>query len=703
MNWHHFPMLRLLLPFLTGIMLAIFGNLHFNIPLPLIFSGFVFCIVWLILTKTKPILKRYNLIFTYGIYVLLLLTGYRLTLLQDARNRDNFFGKQIQNEKPTFFLCRIIEQPEEKVKSIKILAEVKQIEGKIRQNVSGKIVLYLQKDSLSKQLNYGDYIAVRSQITPVRSPINPHEFDYRQYLAYQQIYYQSYCSSHNWSRFSSGHGNPLYTWAYAARSYLLSIFQKYELTGDEYAVISALLLGVCDYLDPDLQKAFSSAGVTHILSVSGLHVGVVVMFISFLLGFLDRTPKGSIFKHIITLILIWCFAMISGFSPAVLRAAVMFSLLTIGKMYNKQASGYNILAASAFFLLAVDPYLLANVGFQLSYLALAGIMLLHPVIYKCWTPKSKFIDKYIWSLTSVSIAAQIATLPLTLMYFHQFPNYFIIANLLVIPLSNILIWAGIAVWLTAFLPVVPDVIAWGLSYLIKFFNGIVKTIEAAPYSITGNIVVLPWQMVLLFILIGFLTYYFLDNKKKMFMLSLALCCIFAISTLWQNIEHQSQKVITFYGVKGMSGIDFFDGKNNYFLCDSLLQADKNKQGFHLSCNRIYGNISQNVDIVIADTSEYKSPHFYKKANLIQFHNFKIAVIDKLHARQKHAQKIAIQCLLITQNVNVTIADLQKSYLFDKVVIDESSGKWKTQKWEQECMQLKIPCHIIAQKGAMVLQ
>ena len=291
----------------------------------------------------------------------------------------------------------------------------------------GKMILYFEKDSASvSSLSYGDYFYVYGKPNRVKAPSNPGEFDYKRFLERKGIYHQLYLASDRWIEIDKQKENPIYRFALNCRAYLLDILQEKGLKGAEYAVASAILLGYSDKIDAKLLQEYSGAGAMHILCVSGLHVGIVYVVFSMLLFFLGKTDRSRFLKSMLLILLIWSYAVLTGLSPSVMRASAMFSLVAIGQNMRRDTNIFNTLSASAFILMLIDPLIILNLGFQLSYSAVLGIVLLQPPIYRIFTIKSKILDK-IWTIIAVSIAAQIGTLPITLYYFHQFPNYFFLS------------------------------------------------------------------------------------------------------------------------------------------------------------------------------------------------------------------------------------------------------------------------------------
>ncbi len=297
------------------------------------------------------------------------------------------------------------------------------------------------------------------------------------------------------------------------RESMLHVFSGHGIEGNEYGVLASLTLGDRVGVDKQLVKDYAASGVIHILSVSGLHVGIVFIGFNFLLSFLDRNKKFSVLKLILLLLLIWFYTLLTGLSAPACRAATMLSFVILGKAKAKSISTTNILVASAFFLLCIDPFMLFQIGFQLSYAAVFGIVYLHPKI-KGWYDSNYWLMRQVWLIVSISIAAQLFTFPLSVFYFHQFPNYFLLANLLVIPLSSFIIYVAVLLLMVFWIPYFSDAVAWILNGSVQVLNNIVTTVHTMPYAITKSIYVTIIDVVLLYFLMLAATEWLMHAKSK---------------------------------------------------------------------------------------------------------------------------------------------------------------------------------------------
>ncbi|MEG1572927.1 MAG: ComEC/Rec2 family competence protein, partial [Bacteroidales bacterium] len=392
------------------------------------------------------------------------------------------------------------------------------------QNTEGKAILYFQKDSTNAHLEYGQCVWVKLVLKKITNEPSI-SFDYARFLARKQIYYQGYVQSQNTVFCSEYNGNFLIKNALILQSNLIHILTKVGLDGREFTLASALLLGQMGDMDEDLQQAYRSAGLIHILCVSGLHIGLFATVLLSILSFLQNKRWLLILKLSIVCACIWIYAFIVGLSPSVLRSTVMFSFVSLGQCFNRENDIYRSLLSSAFLLLLINPYTLFSIGFQLSYLAVIGIVCFQKLFLKIWHPKYK-ICKYLWELIGVSISAQLATTPLIIYYFHQFPNYFLLSNIVGSPLSSLLLPLGMSILFLAhiYLP-----IAMGMAYLfiwtLRILNTSVLYIEKLPHAL-WNIQLSLWGSLLLYALILF-SFGAIVKQKKQFVFA-SLCSLWGL-------------------------------------------------------------------------------------------------------------------------------------------------------------------------------
>jgi len=356
------------------------------------------------------------------------------------------------------------------------------------------------------------------------------DFNYKKYLADKNIFHQTYIRDDHYTLLEKKQGNAVMTFALSVRDKMVGILQDQLGDNDESGVVAAMLTGYRADISADMMNAYSKAGVIHIMSVSGLHVGVIYIMITAFVGLFGWFKKRKWLNVLLVLSLIWFYAFLTGLSASVLRSAVMISFVVAGTAMQRNISPYNSLAAAAFLLLVFNPGSLGEIGFQLSFVAVLGILLFQRPLYNLWHIRNKWLDK-IWQLACVSMAAQLITLPFILYYFGQFPVYFLISNMIVVPLSSLVLYAGMAAVLLSWIPFVNVAVSFGTIWLTKAMNFIVITIESLPGSVISNIYISAWPAVILVIIIA-LGYAMFYRKKIRLIYPMLLLAIAATLFEW---------------------------------------------------------------------------------------------------------------------------------------------------------------------------
>ena len=378
-------------------------------------------------------------------------------------------------DRDTILAMRLLGNAQERTKTFQYEAEV---EG------GGKVLLYLQKDSMPMPV-MGDVLLVETQ---VRRGGKSGKFDYGLYLRRQGIVGTCWALRRNWQLI--GHEDDMGLKGLAKRSqyFLYQQYRKMGIEGQELGIISALTLGYREDLDKDVQRAFSASGAMHVLAVSGLHTGIVwgiVMWI-LTLGVLYKPLWEDKFRrwllNISTIVLIWAYAFLTGLSPSVMRSALMLTFWALSSLLEQQTSRWNPLLAAAVVILIVNPLALWSVSFQLSFAAVAGIMLFGSSMQQAVVSKGR-VWQSVSRLLIVSLAAQLGTMPLTLHYFGQTSNYFALTNLIVVPMAGILLSLGFSTLAMSWCAV-GEWLGLATKWCTWLLNQAVQWIESLPYSTT---------------------------------------------------------------------------------------------------------------------------------------------------------------------------------------------------------------------------
>jgi competence protein ComEC len=648
------PVVLLLVPFLLGITLGL--NLLSGANVNWLLAGFVvLSFLFMALNIFYSKLKFYKTRWIGGCLVTLILfsLGWLTVIRYNEINNPDHFSKFPAR----YFTVQINSEPTMKNGLTRFTAEVKESVNTGKRTAVNGTLLIATKDSAAAKLYYGDQLLIDAKYNPVDQPFNPAEFNYKQYLANQNVFYQAFLFPKQFVVLAADQGNPIVAYSLRLRQRLVEKLKHNMRDTDAIAVASTLILGYKADLSNEVLQAYSKTGTVHVLSVSGAHVAILYILLALALGFLDRFKHGKLIKAIIIVTIIWYYSLLSGFSPAVCRAAVMISMVIIGKTFSRYINTLNILAISAFMLLLYDPLFITDVGFQLSYLAVFGLIILQPVVYNYFQFKNKWADK-LWVLCSVSLAAQVITFPLSAYYFHQFPVYFLFSNLFIIIPSAVIMQ----------IPVVSKSIAYLLEKSIIFMNKTLAIIENAPFSSIGKIWLNTLEYLLLYGVIMSLFYFLYDKKTWLLKLSLACLLLLCISLSIKRIKLSQTNEIAWLNLKKHKGIIFKNGNNAVVLTDIKVN-DKN---FKYSVQPYLDSCQVN-DVHVLDMNHDTATTILAKKNyLIQFMHKKIFLCSGQFYANLFPQNLKPDYIYITGNPGASLTQIDNTYKHT-LVIDGSNA------------------------------
>lgn len=364
--------------------------------------------------------------------------------------------------------AEIISAPQEKPKTYK--CEI------LTSNPKTKSIVYIQKDSNSAQLCMGDRLQLSGTFNEIENTAES-TFDYKAYLENKHIFSQAYVSAKNWTK--TGHRISLQSIAIEWRKKMVAQLTNNPLLYGSSGTLAALVFGDTSLLENRIIQAYSATGAMHILSVSGLHVGIISGMVLFLLSFVPQ--RFRLLKIFIALSCIWLYALVTGLVPSVFRAATMFSIVSIGACLNRSTSIYNSLAVAAVVSVIMEPNCVVDIGFQLSYLAIISIAYFGNNIQNMFHFENK-IYAYIWGIVAVSIAVQIITLPITIYYFGVIPSYTLLTNILVVPLSFVVVLLCVATLIVGSIPLIGIAVAWFLNYSCMYLDHVISSIASFPHA-----------------------------------------------------------------------------------------------------------------------------------------------------------------------------------------------------------------------------
>lgn len=522
--WKEAPFIRLLIPLMAGILLQYF------FPISKSFNGLLlaFCSLVLIFSLFIPLHSLFGLDWMMGISIhMAFLSLGRLLILchQDTTVAGSFRNTLPENYQ---LIARLENDPVRKSKSFKAIATIHYLcVGNHCYHEKEKIFIYFQVNQLPGEIRPGAVIIFRKPLLPIENSSAFTGFDYKQYCHLKHIYSQVFLKEPDYTLLGEEKENFFSSCLISWRKKILRILKQYIPGKEENSLLEALMIGYTDDLDRALIQSYSNTGVVHIIAISGLHLALIYQILQLLLQKINGQKSGRWIKLILLLGSLWIFSLLSGASPSVIRSAVMFSFLLLARNLSRESIVHNTLASSAFLLLCFDPFWLWDTGFQLSYSAVLSLVIFMKPVQGLFRLKNRLLSG-LWNTASVSLAAQILTTPISIYYFHRFPNYFLFSNLLAVPLSSCILVGGILLCLFSFSPVIADILGWMLGKGIRFLNGFVQYVAHLPGAVTDQLSVNWVQVVLLYILTYCTYLFFTTGGKKWFISALISVCLFLV-------------------------------------------------------------------------------------------------------------------------------------------------------------------------------
>ncbi len=623
-------------------------------------------------------------------YLLFFSLGLYLSLAHTNFLRSDYFAQK----KYTYLKGFISSEPQQNNQILRFELSISEgFLNKKSEHCSGKLLIALKLDSLKPMnLSYGDELMILANYLPVEPPYNPAEFDFKAWLAAKNIYHQSFIKQEELVKINQNQGNSLVKYALTLRQKLVDIYRKLIRNDEAFAVASTLILGYRADLSKETLAAYSKTGTIHALSVSGMHVGIIYIMLNWCLSFLNRKKTGQILKTLIICSLIWYYSLLTGFSPSVLRSAIMITIFIFAKQLNRGNNSYNVLAFTAFILLVFNPFLIWDVGFQLSFLAVFGLVYFQPKIYKWLYFKHKWLDS-LWSTTAMSLAAQLATLPFSIYYFHQFPIYFIISNLFILIPMTLLMYSGIAILVLKVYFLAP-----AFEWLINFTNSGLKWISELPYAGISEIWLNRWQLLLLFILIGTLSVGFSYYKRNYLFLGFITWLILQSSLSFQKINSTKQSQTIFFSLRKNHAAAFITGNN----CILVTDLDPNDRSFEFFVKPALDQKHIDSITFVKWEEEFKAPNFIKQNHQLISQGKRFLLLDETFNHQKIVNQPSFDFIWLHNSPKQKIELLKKEINFKALIIDANNKDYLISKFELQANLLNLPIHILKKQAAIML-
>jgi len=693
------PMLRLLLPLMLGICLAdscwpYFSQLA-SYLLIVVFAvqlvALMAVVIW-----SHPVCRR---LFSPLFYLCLCSLGVTLATLSLHRSSFPFSNEQ------EGYAIMIQETPEEKERSILCKSVVERQlsnQGEIPdEKAYGKtFLLYLAKDSASYLLNKGDRLMVYTRLAPAVNNGIPDEFDYPKYLRRQGICGTAYVASSDWRKIGHLDNVSLMDRLQHFRQRIINRYEALGFKGDELAILSALTVGEKAELSEDIKEVYSVAGSSHVLAISGLHLGLIYAILWFVFTPLWRVNrKLKVPLTFCIIVFIWTFAALVGFPTSIVRSAIMFSLIGLSTLLAEKPHSINTLATAAFIMLLIRPMWLFDVGFQMSFAAVFTILWLHPWLASLMPVKNKVL-KWIRDLFTLSIAAQVGVAPIVMFYFHRFSVHFMLSNLFIIPVVTLVMCLAVLMLVLTPFPILQQGVAYIENALLKVQNNGLEFVSQLPMASIDRIWIDVFEVILCYLL-AWLIYRFAKERtarRTIAALSVVLL-LFGYHAVKSYVD-LPQRSITFYNVRGCPAVHCIaDARHSWIAASDSMQQ----------VSRLYKQASSYwmrrhmVEPALVVNGDLDTPVFQDN-QIVTFAGVRIGLLNDNRWRYKESlKKLRLDYLYVSTGFQGRLEEVLQLFDIGEVIIDSSLSDFYRQRIEQECLSKNIPMYRMSERGILCVE
>ncbi|QCR21147.1 ComEC/Rec2 family competence protein [Pontibacter sp. SGAir0037] len=702
-KWAPYPFLRITVSFIAGILLYVYTGSQFRYSAELTaFFIATYLLAFAVAQKARTVTATN----AAGILGLLCFVagGAAITHIHTASGQKDHLAQLAIA--PSYYIGTVDDYVVQKpgYQNTVLRLESVQVQGNWQQ-VAGKIQLSVPDDDAEQLygLSYGDRLLIKGAPQAVPPPANPHQFDYRAFLENKNIIHRHALQRHQFLKLGADPANPVLYYSILLRRKLDAVLRERVGLAREYGISSALVLGVKDELDNAVRSAYTNTGTMHVLAVSGLHVGLLYLVLMWALSKFGKGRTVRIASAGIVLSVLWLYAFMTGLSPSVLRAVVMFSLVTIALAIKRQTNIYNTVAIAAFVLLAYNPYYLFEVSFQLSFAAVLGIVYLQPKLQKLLDFDHPVL-RYAWALFTVSVAAQLATMPLGIYYFHQFPVYFWMANIPVIPLAMLALYSGVAALALYGVPVLSKLLFLLHTGSLWLMNECNLFLSNLPQAVIDGITISKVQALLLYILLLLLILFLALKKLKYFAFATVVVGVLSVQQLLIDKQQQKQKVLTVYSLRGNTALSFMEGQQAIVVSDSVLQQHADAFNYNIRPHLWHRGIKETQRQLLYTSGQASNLYLAQlpdSNSVYVWQGKRLLLLDK-PLRVQAQEPLAVDYILLARNAPVKPEELLQ-FEFKQVLLDASSYPWYLQQMRDKLNELQISFHDIATSGAFVVE
>lgn len=663
----NFLIIKLTICLVIGILIGYYFPISWSVVSKVAFGGILLFSIVFFMVETRV---KQTLFFGMLTYFLVVAIGVLSITFHTHKNQLHHYSNELADEVIEQLQIRIYKKLKPNRFYNKFLAKVVAVNS---QKVNG--IVLVSVDS-TVHIAIDDMFYVVSKLQEIKKPLNPHQFDFKKYMMQQQVYHQIFLNNTNTLLLASE--NTIFGSAADIRNKINNTLSQQSISKENLSVINALLLGQRQDVSRDTYKSFTKSGAVHILAISGLHIGLLLLMLTVLFKPLSYFKYGNKIVPILIIVLLWAYAFITGMSASVVRAVTMFSLVTIAIYSNRITNTYNTLVISAFLLLLCNPYYVFDVGFQLSYSAVFAIVWIKPLFDSLWAPKN-YVARKFWDVFSVTLAAQFGILPLSLFYFHQFPGLFFVSNMVIIPVLGVLLGLGVVTLVYAYFGWVPEKLLFFFNECVSLLNDFVAFVANKEDFIFTNIPFNSFNLVATYLLVVSIVLLWkqFNYKRLVFVLSSILCMQFVF--VYNKRSVQTEEFVVFNQYKTTL--------IGHRIGNEFAYASKNGKYQQSLDNYI---VNEFVEKVTQDSLQ----------NVYMFKGEKLLLVDE---KSIYTISFKPDIVLLTNSPKLNLNRLITSLKPKIIVVDNNNYKSYVARWKATCLQNDVPFHFVREDGAFVLK
>jgi len=661
-----------------GVSIGYYNQLKFSILVIVLLLNLLLLGIAYVYSRHHPKVRLFFQILSYSAFFIL---GIIRISSQSSINQKSHYSHFIHNNNKLVF--QIEKELKPTLYHEKYYARILRIDSIPSE---GKVLLNLVKDSIVTKLQVGEVFFTQSSFSEIYSPKNPYAFDYKNYIKKKGIEHQLVINHRNLYKLPKK-SNSIKVFAARLRSKIDQSLELYDFKPNELGIIKSLVLGQRQNLSKELLTSYANAGAIHILAVSGLHIGILFFILSFILKPLEYFSSGKLLKTGIIILFLWGFAFLTGLSASVVRAVTMFTFIAIGmSVNNRKSSVLHALVTSFFILVLIQPLFIFDVGFQMSYAAVLGIVLFYPE-FAAIIPRSRwYFPRKIVQLLLVSFTATLGTLPISLFYFHQFPGLFFLSNIIIVPFVGVIMGIGIVVVLLALFAHIPDSFVFAYATVLSWMNSFIQWIAQQESFLFQNISFSLLALVISYVLISFFYGWLIDKKWKkfsFFLLSILILQFLFIINKKQKLS-QKETIIFHKNKETIIGIV----KGNILILNTVSDsiAVFSKQFIVDYCRE------KNIKKVLFN---------HTIPNIINVENTRGLIVDSIGVYK--ALTFQPDWVLLRQSPKINLERLIQETQAKLIIADGSNYKYKINEWRKTCVKNKVVFHATRTQGAFVLK